>query len=81
MNSSGLGKRARLVMSHMTGKVEIVGLTDTQIFFKYVRAHNEGDSSRFLVFERDPEAYWFDDYEEALQICEMDNPHVLTGTD
>jgi len=81
MNSSGLAKRARLVMSHATGKIEIVGLTETQVFFKYVRACEETDSSRFLVFDRDPDAYWFDDYEEAIQIHEMDNPHMLTGTD
>lgn len=81
MNSSGLAKRARLVMSHATGKIEVVGMTDTQIFFKYVRAHREFDSARFLVFERNPDAYWFDDYEEALQIYEMDNPHALTGAE
>ena len=81
MNSSGLAKRARLVMSHATGKVEIVGLTETHVFFKYLRAHRDSNSSRFLMFERDPEAYWFDDYAEAVQIHELENPHVLTGTD
>ena len=80
MRSSGLAKRARLVMSHATGKVEIVGMTETHVFFKYVRAHEDEDSSRFLVFERDPEAYWFDDYEEAVQVYEMDTA-LLTGTD
>ena len=33
---SGLAKRARLVMSHESGKIEVVGMTDDQIFFKYV---------------------------------------------
>jgi hypothetical protein len=32
------------------------------------------------VFERDPDAYWFDDYEGAVQIYDMDVP-LLTGTD
>jgi KamA family protein len=81
MNSSGLAKRARLVMSHSTGKIEIVGLTDTHVFFKYLRAHDDADCSRFLVFERDPDAYWFDDYEEAVEVQEMENPNILTGTD
>lgn len=79
MNSSGLAKRARLVMSHSTGKVEIVGMTDSQIFFKYLRAHEDENSSCFLAFERNPEAYWFDDYEEALDICAVENPHVLAS--
>ena len=35
---SGLAKRARLVMSHETGKVEVVGMSGDQIFFKYNRA-------------------------------------------
>jgi KamA family protein len=81
MNSSGLAKRARLVMSHATGKIEIVGLTDSHVFFKYLRAACETDSSRFLVFERNRNAYWFDDYKEAVQVADMDNPHTLTGTD
>lgn len=80
MNASGLAKRARLVMSHSTGKIEIVGLTETNVFFKYIRAHDDGDSGQFLVFERDPHAYWFDDYEEALDMYSPENPEVLTGT-
>jgi len=64
---SGLGKRARLVMSHKTGKVEVVGMTETQIFFKYIRAVEAENFQKFLVFQRNPEAYWFDDYEEARE--------------
>jgi KamA family protein len=80
-NSSGLAKRARLVMSHATGKVETVGLTDSHIFFKYVRAHRDSDNSRFLIFERNPNAYWLDDYEEAVEIAAQRNRSWLTGTD
>lgn len=79
MNSSGLAKRARLVMSHSTGKVEVAGMTDSQIFFKYLRAHEEENSSCFLVFQRNPEAYWFDDYEEAVDVSAVENPHVLAS--
>ena len=62
---SGLAKRARLVMSHESGKIEVVGMTDDQIFFKYARAANSKDNARFLAFYRNPDANWFDDYEEA----------------
>jgi KamA family protein len=65
--SSGLAKRARLVMSHSTGKVEVIGMTDSHVFFKYLRAHDDNDNARFLIFERDPNAYWFDDYVEAAE--------------
>ena len=64
---SGLAKRARLVMSHESGKIEVVGMTDDQIFFKYARAANSEDNARFLAFYRNPDANWFDDYEEASE--------------
>jgi L-lysine 2,3-aminomutase len=64
---SGLAKRARLVMSHESGKIEVVGMTEEQIFFKYARAANSEDNARFLAFYRNPDAAWFDDYEEASE--------------
>lgn len=63
---SGLAKRARFVMSHATGKIEVVGLTERYIYFKYLRAADEDNCARFMVFKRDPEAYWFDDYKELV---------------
>ena len=63
---SGLAKRARFVMSHATGKIEVVGLTDELIFFKYHRAARHEDSGRFLAFRRNPNGYWFDDYEAPV---------------
>ena len=63
---SGLAKRARFVMSHATGKIEVVGLTERFIYFKYLRTASEDNGARFMVFKRDPEAYWFDDYKELV---------------
>jgi KamA family protein len=62
---SGLGKRARLVMSHETGKVEVVGMTETQIFFKYIRAAVDENGAKFMAFNKNPQALWLDDYSEA----------------
>ena len=62
---SGLGKRARLVMSHETGKVEVVGMTETQILFKYIRAAVDENGAKFMAFNKNPEALWLDDYREA----------------
>ena len=72
---SGLAKRARLVMSHETGKVEVVGMSDSQIFFKYNRAADIENDAKFLVFDSNPDAYWFDDYEEA----QMELPLEYSG--
>ena len=63
---SGLAKRARFVMSHATGKIEVVGLTEKHIYFKYLRTANEENDARFMVFKRNHEAYWFDDYKELV---------------
>jgi KamA family protein len=61
---SGLGKRARYVMSHESGKIEMVGKMDQFMYFKYHRAARDEDSNRFMVFRSNPHAYWFDDYQE-----------------
>ena len=58
---SGLAKRAKYVMSHATGKVEILGITDKRIYLKYHRARDPENESRFLAFARDDNAYWLDD--------------------
>lgn len=64
-NCSGLARRCRYSMSHVTGKIEVVGMTDEQIFFRYHRpadpAQNPGE---IMVFPRNPDSYWLDDYLE-----------------
>jgi len=63
---SGLAERARLVMSHATGKIEVAGMDDEHIYFKYHRAADPENEGKFLVFKRNPNAYWFDDYTEKV---------------
>jgi KamA family protein len=58
---SGLAKRARFVMSHERGKIEVVGVTDTRIYLRFHRARNPAAEGRFLAFYRDDEARWLDD--------------------
>jgi lysine 2,3-aminomutase len=63
---SGLAKRARFVMSHASGKIEVVGKTEGAVYFKYHQAADPADRGRFMVFRSNPEAYWFDDYTEMI---------------
>jgi len=72
---SGLAKRIRFVMSHSSGKIEIVGKTKDAVYFRYHRAAKDEDSGRFLAFKSNPNAYWFDDYDQAIQDC----PISLSG--
>lgn len=64
---SGLAKRARFVMSHVSGKIEIVGRTASHVYFKYLRAARAEDSGRFFACRRNSDAYWLDDYEPAVE--------------
>jgi len=59
---SGLAKRARYIMSHHSGKVEVVGTTPEYIFMKYHQAAHAENASNFMAFSRNPTATWFDDY-------------------
>jgi L-lysine 2,3-aminomutase len=63
---SGLAKRARFVISHATGKIEVAGLTDDYVFFKYHQAADPEKIGAVMVFRRNPEALWFDDYTESV---------------
>ena len=76
---SGLAKRARFVMSHSTGKIEVIGKAAETIFFKYHRAAEDADSSLFLSFRSNPQAYWFDDYEETMADYPLDMPYRSYG--
>jgi lysine 2,3-aminomutase len=79
MQCSGLAKRARLVMSHSTGKIEIVGKTDQRVYFRYHRAANPQKKARFMVFKKNPKAYWFDDYQEVIKEYGIENPYRCLG--
>ncbi len=74
MKCSGLAKRARFVMSHSTGKIEIMGKSDDHIFFRYHRAADPEEKARFLVYNRNPQAFWFDDYRELVEDYGFENP-------
>ncbi|RJS71106.1 KamA family radical SAM protein [ANME-2 cluster archaeon] len=70
---SGLAKRARLIMSHSTGKIEIVGTTDDHIFFRYHQSVDPRQIGSFMIFKRNPDAYWFDDYYELVARYSIDD--------
>ena len=76
---SGLAKRARFVMSHMTGKIEIIGMDRENIYMKYHRAADDSDSASFLILKRNPEAYWFDDYDEIREKNPLDSVYHSYG--
>lgn len=62
---SGLAKRARFVMSHSTGKLEVLAKTEQQLYMKYHQASDPLMQGRLVVVKSNPEAHWLDDYDEA----------------
>lgn len=58
---SGIEKRQQLVMSHASGKIQVVGVDHQHIYLRYQRARNPEDCGKFMVFERNDEAYWLED--------------------
>ncbi len=65
---SGLAKRARLAMSHATGKVEILAVTEDNIILRYHRSPEPEDRGRVVVFKKNPDAYWLDQLGEPLEV-------------
>jgi len=62
---SGVARRARFVMSHETGKIEILAVDEKHIYLRYQRAKDASLRGRFLIYKRNDDAYWLDDLEPA----------------
>ena len=57
---SGLARRARFVMSHASGKIEILAVDQRFIYTRYHQARDPANLGRVTVFQRDDGAYWLD---------------------
>ncbi len=57
---SGLAKRIKYVMSHSSGKIEIVGVDSKHIYLKYHQAAKHQDNQRLIICYRDNNAVWLD---------------------
>lgn len=59
---NGHGKRFRYVMSHETGKIEILGmLNDREMIFKYHQAKNSANCGRIFVKNLEEKQCWLED--------------------
>lgn len=62
---NGLSKRFKYIMSHVTGKLEILGLMHGEIYFKYHEAKDRENLGMMFKCEVDEEAGWLDDFRDA----------------
>ncbi len=75
--ASGIAKRARFVMSHATGKIEVAACTKDYVVMKYHQAADPEEMGKVIVCRRNPSAYWFDEYVSIIDECpisSMDDP-------
>jgi lysine 2,3-aminomutase len=61
--TSGLGKRVKFVMSHASGKIEVLAVEGDRIYLKYHQARNPADAGRFMICHLPDRADWFDQLE------------------
>jgi lysine 2,3-aminomutase len=59
---NGHSKRFKYVMSHETGKIEILGTIDREIYFKYHEAKNRENLGVMFKCRVDEKAGWLDDF-------------------
>ncbi len=57
----GPSKRFRYIMSHKSGKIEIVGVMGDEIYLKYHQARNPKDLGKFFKRKLTADAGWLDD--------------------
>ena len=73
---SGLAKRASYVMSHETGKLEVLTVDERFILLRYRRAKDLSLEGRTLVFHRNDDACWLDD---LVPVVELGTRHISAG--
>lgn len=82
---SGVARRARFVMSHETGKIEILAVDEKHIYLRYQRAKDASLRGRFLTYQRNDAAYWLDDLEPVEGLAGGVAPHFahesMSGTE
>lgn len=58
---NGPSKRFKYVMSHRTGKIEIIGIMNDEIYFKYHQAKNPRKLGKFFKKNLNDTATWLDE--------------------
>ncbi|MBN2017298.1 MAG: KamA family radical SAM protein [Candidatus Cloacimonetes bacterium] len=64
----GHSKRFRFVMSHKKGKIEIIGIKEDEMFFKFHQAKDERNAGRIFSHPLNPAATWLDDLNNPKNI-------------
>jgi KamA family protein len=69
---TGLGKTARLVMSHRTGKIEVLGFAGSDIVLRYHQSPDFDTHGRIVIAKTRGDEMWFDDLDIDMSEFEPD---------
>jgi len=64
LKMSGLAKTARYIMSHTSGKIEVIGVKEDKIYLKYHQAKDTKDIGKFFSLKLTDNSFWLDDLTE-----------------
>lgn len=82
---NGYSKRFRYIMSHKSGKIEIMGIVNEEICFKYHQAKNRKNLGKIFSRKLDEKAGWLDDFKYKRQkpwaSKKLQMAGILDGTD
>jgi lysine 2,3-aminomutase len=67
---NGHSKRFRYIMSHRTGKIEIVGTMDDEIYLKYHQAKDKSEIGRLFKRRLNQKAGWLDELKPVEEFPE-----------
>lgn len=67
LNLNGFGKRFKFIMSHVRGKIEILGEMDGKVLFKFHQAKYEEDNNKIFIRDIVENAKWLDHNLEFIE--------------
>jgi lysine 2,3-aminomutase len=62
---NGLSKRFKFILSHRVGKIEILGILDNEIYFKYHQAKDKKKIGKIFKRPIDEKSGWLDDLKSS----------------
>jgi lysine 2,3-aminomutase len=71
---NGHSKRFKYIMSHRTGKIEILGTMNNEIYFKYHQAKLRENLGKMFKLKVDERAGWLDDFQDFSHAQEQSGP-------
>ena len=74
---NGYSKRFRYIMSHRTGKIEILGIFNGEIYFKYHQAKDRQKLGKMFTHPVDETTSWLEDFNSTRLSVLDPTPYLL----